>query len=189
ESTGAVQVQVTVTAGNDAPTLTLMAAPVDMVAEDTPVQITFAEIAAQGDEADVDGTVAAFVVKAVSSGTLLIGTSAGTATLWAAGSNDLIDATHQAYWTAAPNANGTLNAFTVAAKDNGGLESTGAVQVQVTVTAGNDAPTLTLMAAPVDTVAEDTPVQITFAEIAAQGDEADVAGRWGRFGGKAVSGG
>ena len=53
------------------PTLTLMAAPVDTVAEDTQVQVTFAEIAAQGDEFDVDGSVTAFVVKSVTSGTLL----------------------------------------------------------------------------------------------------------------------
>ena len=67
---------------NDAPTLTLMAAPVDTVAEDTQVQVTFAEIAAQGDEFDVDGSVTAFVVKSVTSGTLLIGATAGTAAAW-----------------------------------------------------------------------------------------------------------
>ncbi|NPC58853.1 beta strand repeat-containing protein, partial [Caenimonas soli] len=133
---------INVTAVNDAPTLTTMAAPVDTVNEDTQVEVTFAEIAAQGDEADVDGTVTAFVVKAVSSGTLLIGTSAGTATAWAAGSNDTVDATQKAYWTGAANANGTLNAFTVVAKDNGGLESATPVQVQVSVTAVNDAPVL-----------------------------------------------
>ena len=64
---------ITINGANDAPTLTTMAAAVDTVAEDTQVEITFAEIAAQGNEADVDGTVNAFVVKAVSSGTLLIG--------------------------------------------------------------------------------------------------------------------
>lgn len=145
-------VTITVTGTNDKPTLTSFAAAVDTVNEDTQVQITLAELKAQGNEADVDGTVDAFVVKAVSSGTLLIGTSAGTATAWVAGTNDTVDATRQAYWTGASNANGTLNAFTVVAKDNGGLESTtGVVQVQVNVTAVNDAATnliLTLTNAP-----------------------------------------
>jgi len=48
---------VTVTPVNDAPTLSSFAAVVDTVAEDTEVEITFAELAAQGNEADVDGTV------------------------------------------------------------------------------------------------------------------------------------
>ncbi|MEA2876326.1 MAG: hypothetical protein QOF14_1522 [Hyphomicrobiales bacterium] len=171
-----------------APTLTAMAAPVDTVNEDTQVEITFAEIAAQGNEAD-DGTVVAFVVKAVSTGTLLIGTSPGTALAFAAGTNDTIDATHQAYWTGAQDANGTLNAFTVVARDDEALESATPVQVQVSVTAVNDAPTLTAMAAPVDTVNEDTQVEITFAEIAAQGNEADVDGSVTAFVVKAVTSG
>src|SRR5262245_52609902 len=93
------------------------------VNEDTQAKITLANLQTAGNEADIDGTVTAFVVKAVSSGTLLIGTSAATATAWAARTNDVIDGTRQAYWTGASNANGTLNAFTVVARDNGGLES------------------------------------------------------------------
>ena len=58
----------------------------------------------------MDGTVDAFVVKSITSGSLKIGTSAGTPTAWAAGTNDTIDATKQAYWTADLNANGTQNA-------------------------------------------------------------------------------
>jgi uncharacterized delta-60 repeat protein len=99
------------------------------------------DIAAQSNAADVDGTVASYVVKAVSRGTLLIGTSAGSATAWVAGTNDLIDATHFAYWTPAANANGSLNGFTVVAKDNVGLESSSSVQAMVSVAAVNDAPT------------------------------------------------
>ena len=138
----AVQVQVSLTAVNDAPTLTSMAATVATVNEDTQATITLANLQAQGNEADVDGTVTAFVVKAVSTGTLLIGTSAGAATAWAAGTNDTVDATRSAFWTGATNANGR-NAFTVTAKDNGGLGSTtSAVQVQVSLAAVNDAPVL-----------------------------------------------
>src|SRR6476469_4531213 len=167
-----------------------MASTVVTVAEDTQATITLADLKAQGNEADVDGTVDAFVVKAVSSGTLLIGTTAGTATAWAAGTNDTVDATRSAFWTGALNANGTLSAFTVVAKDNGGLESTsGPVQVTVNVTAVNDAPTLTAMASTVVTVAEDTQATITLADLKAQGNEADVDGTVDAFVVKAVSSG
>jgi len=140
---------------NAAPTLTAFASTVDTVNEDTEVEITLAELKAQGDEADADGTVDAFVIKAVSTGSLKIGTSAGTATAWAAGSNDTVDSTHQAYWTGAQDANGTLNAFTAVAEDNSGAESSTPRQVTVSVTAVNDAPTglgnLTLAAVNEDT--------------------------------------
>lgn len=133
---------ITVTPVNDAPTLTSFAAVADTTNEDTQVEITFAELTAQGDEADVDGTVDAFVVKSVTSGTLKIGTSAATATAWASGTNDTIDGTNHAYWTPALNANGTLDAFAVVAQDNLGAESTGNVTVQVSVTPVNDLPTI-----------------------------------------------
>ena len=106
----------TVNSVNDAPTLTSMAATVATVNEDTQATITLANLQAQGNEADIDGTVTAFVVKSVSTGTLLIGTSAAAATAWAAGTNDTVDATRSAFCTGAPNANGTLNAFTVTAR-------------------------------------------------------------------------
>jgi len=124
-----------------APTLTAFAAIVASGNEDSPITVTFANLKAQGNESDSDGTVTAFVVKAVSIGTLKIGTSAGAATAWNAGTNNSIDATHQAFWTPAANANGTLNAFTAVAKDNDGLLSATAVQAKVAVTSVNDAPT------------------------------------------------
>jgi len=114
---------VSVTAVNDIPTLTSFAAVIDTSAEDTEVELTLAELKAQGDEADVDGTVDAFVVKSVTTGTLRIGADAGSATAWAAGSNDTIDASNHAYWTPAQDVNGTLNAFQVIAQDDKGAES------------------------------------------------------------------
>jgi Ca2+-binding RTX toxin-like protein len=137
----AASLNVTLAATNDLPTLTSMAASVATVAEDTQTPVTFANLQAQGNEADVDGTVTAFVVKAVSSGTLLIGADAGSATAWAVGTNDVVDGTHIAYWTPAANANGNLNAFTVVAKDNQAGTSATPVQVKVGVTPVNDAPT------------------------------------------------
>ncbi|MEQ1902744.1 MAG: DUF4347 domain-containing protein, partial [Pirellulaceae bacterium] len=149
-------VVVNITATNDAPTLTTFSSPVVTINEDTQATITFADLLAAGNEADVDGTVTAFVVKTVSSGTLLIGTSAGTATAWAAGTNDTIDATRQAYWTGALDSNGTLNSFTVVAKDDGGLESTTPVQVQISATPVNDAPIRTAGSVNNLTVLEDS---------------------------------
>jgi len=131
----------TLVAVNDAPTLTAFTATVATINEDSEAPITMAQLLAQGNEADVDGTIASFVVKAVSSGSLRIGATAATATAWNATTNNIVDATRNAYWTPTLNANGTLNAFTVVAKDNNGAESATAVQAKVAVTAVNDAPT------------------------------------------------
>ena len=68
---------VNVTPVNDAPTLTTFVATADTGDEDTEIEISFAEMAAQGNEADVDGTVDAFVIKTVSTGTLKIAALAG----------------------------------------------------------------------------------------------------------------
>jgi Ca2+-binding RTX toxin-like protein len=133
----------TLAAVNDAPTLTAFTAPLTTSTEDTEVQITLAQLQAQGNEADIDGTVNAFVIKTVNTGSLRIGATAATATAWSAG-NNTVDASRNAYWTSAANANGTLNAFTAVAKDNGGAESATAVQARVAITAINDAPTGTV---------------------------------------------
>ena len=129
-------------AANLAPTL----GSVDAIAggvEDSVSAISFANLAAAADEADGDGSVTAFVVKAVSSGTLKIGADAASASAWVAGSNDVVDATHQAFWTPATDANGSgLHAFTVVARDDHGTVSATPVQVKVDVAAVNDAPTL-----------------------------------------------
>ncbi len=137
----ATTLTVSITGSNDAPTLTAFNSTVASGNEDSEVTVTLADLQSQGNATDVDGSVDSFVIKAVSNGSLKIGSSAGTATVWNAVTNNGIDAAHNAYWTAAANSNGTLNAFTATAKDNGGLESATAVQVRVAVTAVNDAPT------------------------------------------------
>ncbi len=121
------------TPSNIAPTLTAFFSTVAFGNEVNQIAISFADLQTQGNAADVDGTVTAFVIKAVSTGTLLIGASAGTATAWDANTNNTIDAGNQAYWTPATHAIGSLNAFTAVAKDNGGLESASAIQATVTV--------------------------------------------------------
>ena len=129
---------------NSRPQLTAFAAAVDTTLEDTEVELTFAELAAQGDESDADGTVDAFIVQAVTSGSLKIGTSAGSATAFAVGSNDKIDATNNAYWTPAANISGNaIAALTVLAQDNIGDNSNLPVTATVDVTAVADTPSVT----------------------------------------------
>ncbi|NTU53949.1 MAG: DUF4347 domain-containing protein, partial [Chlorobiaceae bacterium] len=137
-----IQAVINVTAVNDLPVLTTFDAAIVTTSEDTTTTITFDALKAQGDEADVDGTVVAFVVKSLSGGTLKIGLDAASATPWNATTNKTIDAAHTAFWTPAADANGALNAFTVVAKDDSGAESVGAVQVRVEITPVNDAPEL-----------------------------------------------
>ncbi|MDD5277372.1 MAG: M10 family metallopeptidase C-terminal domain-containing protein [Methylovulum sp.] len=143
---------------NTPPTLTTFAAAVATSNEDSETAISFADLQNQGNEADSDGSVTAFVIKAVSSGTLRIGASAATATAWDASGNASVDVSHNAYWTPAANANGTLSAFTVVARDNGGLESASPIPASVTVIPVNDAPVLTAPTAIsyTDTVFDDT---------------------------------
>lgn len=139
---------------NPAPTLSYFTSPVDTTAEDTAVTITFAELIAQGNEADLNadnsaGTVNGFVVKQVNNGTLTIGGAA-----WAIGSNDVITSSKDAVWTPAANSNGTITAFSVLARDAEGAVSSGNVAVQVAVNAVNDRPTL-VSNATLRTIAED----------------------------------
>ncbi|MCP4708079.1 MAG: VCBS repeat-containing protein, partial [Planctomycetes bacterium] len=142
--------QIDVTPINDPPTLTAFAGAVVTTTEDTEVEITFGELETQGDEADVDGTVVAFVVQSYSesNGTLKIGDDAASATAFAAGSNDTIDLSHQAYWTPDASDNALVNAFDVVAKDNDGDESTVHVTAQVSITAVPPTPTITGPASP-----------------------------------------
>jgi hypothetical protein len=125
---------------NDVPTFAAFTNSVAITTEDTAVEITFADLLAKGNSADVDGTVDSFTIKALASGTVAIGSDASTATAWNAATNNTIDATHHVWWTPDSNANGTLDAFTVVAHDIDGGESV-EVQAIVEVTPVNDAPT------------------------------------------------
>ncbi|TLU81707.1 MAG: hypothetical protein FDX30_12260, partial [Chlorobium sp.] len=131
---------ITVTTVNDAPTLTAFDGTVATTNEDTQVAITFADLASNSNAADADGSVTAFVVQGVTSGTLLIGSDKNSATPYDPSANNIIDAAHNAYWTPAADANGTLDAFTVIAKDDLGAQSSAPVQAAVSVTPVNDAP-------------------------------------------------
>ena len=133
-STANDEATITVNVVNDAPTLTAFSGVVETTIQNTEIEISFAELIAKGNQLDVDGTVDAFIVKALSTGTLNIGTSTGTATPFAVTTNDAITASNNAYWTPATDAYGTtINAFTTTVQDNLGAESTGAVQATVQV--------------------------------------------------------
>jgi hypothetical protein len=110
--------------------------------EETEFAIPLPTLMAQSDADDVDGEVNAFVVQAVtSSGTLSIGENEATASPWAAGSNDLIDTTHTAFWTPNTHINGSaVPAFSVVAQDNAGATSATPVVVEIMVAPVNDAP-------------------------------------------------
>jgi uncharacterized delta-60 repeat protein len=129
-----------------APTLSAFSDVVDKTTAGRQVEITFADLAAKGNEADQDGSVVGFVVTQLSGGTLKIGTSAATAVAWAdlsrIGSDlnarpvidGLIDATHHAYWTPEKGVTGNaVDAFKVVALDDTAYVSQGAVQVTVAV--------------------------------------------------------
>ena len=123
------------------PTLTTFRGVAGTTSEDTETKITFVDLLAQGDAADADGVVEAFVVKSPN-GTLRIGSDAATASAWDAFANNTIDATHHAWWRPAANANGTLDAFSVVARDNDGAESITAVNATAEVTPVQDAPVI-----------------------------------------------
>jgi alpha-tubulin suppressor-like RCC1 family protein len=181
-------VKVSVGAINDSPTLTNFSGPVITGTEDSPIPITFADLMAKGDEADIDSAVTGFVVKEVTTGSLKIGTSEGSATPWNVSNNKVITASLIGYWTPDPNVNGPQSALKVVARDDGPLESATPVQAVVSVSPSTDAPTLTA----VDIISGQTegePMEISYTSIAAAADEADVDGDAISFRIEAVSSG
>ena len=156
--TASATLRITIFGGNDAPVFTSVGTgPFSQTDEDTRATITFADLLAASNATDVDGTVVGFVITSLASGTLLIGTSPSEATPWAADTNAVIDATRIAYWTPDADASGTVAAFSVVARDDGGLDSSTPVAIRIAVDAVNDAPLLTPVAiAFIDTPAADT---------------------------------
>ena len=129
-----VMFRITVTPVNDAPTLTEFSSHVETTSKNTEIEITFDELTLEGDEADVDGTVDAFYVKSVTTGSLKIGADAGSATAFDAVNNKTVNSTSKLYWTPANDAVGNEIAFTVVAVDNDGIESVSNINVTVRVT-------------------------------------------------------
>ena len=133
---------ITVANTNDVPTLTTMSTLTD-ANQSIPKEITFANLQAAGDEADIDidDNVTSFIVKSVTTGILKIGADYASAIAFDATTNKEINATNKAYWTATTAGSG-INAFTVVAKDNHNGESTTPIQAKFDVAPDVTAPTL-----------------------------------------------
>ena len=181
-------VKVSVGAVNDAPTLASFSGPVTAGAEDSSIPITFADLMAKGDEADIDSAVTGFVVKEVTTGSLKIGTSEGSATPWNASTNKVVTASLIGYWTPDPNANGPQSALKLVARDDGPLESATPVQAVVSVSPSPDVPTLAAVEI-ISGQTESEPMEVSYTSIAAAADEADVDGDAISFRVEAVSSG
>jgi VCBS repeat-containing protein len=125
---------VNITVGNRTPTLTAIT-ELTGSNEDLSTTITYDTLAAAANDADADGDAISFRIETITTGTLTKGGVAVTEGSTTLGSGESL------VWTPALDANGTLNAFTVKAFD-GIIVSDTAVQVQVTVAALNDAPTI-----------------------------------------------
>ena len=125
---------------NTNPIFDAFLSPIGSGNENAQIIISFDNLLAQSNATDADGTVTSFNIKSVTSGTLFIGATAGTASAWDPLTNYIIDANNFAYWTPSSNSNGILNAFTAVAVDNGGLESITPVQATVDVIDVNQAP-------------------------------------------------
>ncbi|NBW96213.1 MAG: hypothetical protein EBR28_05685, partial [Planctomycetia bacterium] len=175
-ATASALLTVTVRGVDDRPTLGAITSATATTAEDTATVISFADLLVAGNASDVDGTVTGFVVTEVKSGRLAIGASEAEAAVWNASTNCLITAGRHAYWTPDDDANGLLEAFAVVARDDGGNDSETPVVCRVSVAAVNDAPMLSSFPLVVGTTAEDTQIELTFAALAAAGDEADIDG-------------
>ena len=137
-SASPVQVRVDVAPVNDAPTLTsvnTISGPViSPFLEDSPINITFSQLAIAANDADIEGGSLSFLVQSVLSGTLTkAGVPVTPGTVFSSGQTLV--------WTPGLNANGLLGAFTISAFD-GDLASTPAVPVNVNVLPVNDAPTI-----------------------------------------------
>jgi hypothetical protein len=118
------------------PTLTSMS-PFTSTTPSAVVVISYANLAANGNASVDTGLTYVFLVNAVSSGSLSIGATEGSATPWDASTNNIINASNNAYWT--PAGSGLVDAFSVVIQDSLSAVSTPDVQVQVNLS--SDPPT------------------------------------------------
>ncbi|MCC7510602.1 MAG: tandem-95 repeat protein [Planctomycetes bacterium] len=160
--------------------------------EDTPFDISFANLQAATSAADVDGNVVGFRVTGVSTGTLLIDVGTLGSFVPVTLPQDVTSA-DTLRWTPAPDASGSaLAAFNVECFDDGApppsLTSTGTVLVRIDVAGLNDAPTLTSVSTLLGG-SEDTTYNITYAALATAANEADIDSATINFRVEAVSSG
>ena len=141
--------------------------------EDTAYTVTYEALLAASDAADANGDTIRFRIESVFGALTKNGTPVTTGSTTISVGESLV-------WTPLPDFNSPgLLAFEVKAFD-GSLASSSPVPVIVEVAAVNDAPTLGLISA-ISGATEDTPITLTYEQLAAAADEADVDGDDIRF--------
>jgi len=115
--------------------------------------ISYSDLVTNGNEV-VDNPPFVFLVQSISSGSLKIGATQGTATPWNASTNKTINASNNAYWIPPTGVSGLVSAFSVVVQDWFGNVSSPNVQVNISLTAiysvSYDGNTNTSGSAPVD---------------------------------------
>ena len=94
--------------------------------------ISYNDLVTNGNES-VSNTPYVFLVNSVSTGSLSIGATQGSATPWNASTNKTINASNNAYWSPSGSMSGLLNAFSVVIQDSVSIVTSPNVDVQVSV--------------------------------------------------------
>jgi len=114
------------------PTLTSITAFIG--APNTLSVISYSDLVTNGNELVVNNPFV-FLVNSITSGTLSIGATQGSAQPWNATTNKTIDANNNAYWTPTTGVIGLQYAFNVVVRDAGDNQSSPEVQVPVNLSA------------------------------------------------------
>lgn len=116
------------------PTFSSFNQEVSSTFKNTEEEITLNDLLSASDATDSDGSITNFVIQSVTSGSLRIGSDKTTASAYASGTNDEVDANQDAYWTPENDATGNdILAFEVIVRDNNGHETTSSVAVPIDV--------------------------------------------------------
>ena len=126
--------------------------------------ISYSDLATNGNEF-VYYNPYVFLVNSITSGSLSIGATQGSAQLWNATTNKTIDANNNAYWTPITGSTGLTNAFMVVVRDDLGNVSSPDVQVPVNLII----PTLTSITAFIG--APNTLSVISYSDLVTNGNE------------------
>jgi Bacterial Ig domain len=165
--------QLSITAVNDAPTLSTVDALIGGV-EDTSKVFTYAELAAAANEVDLDGDPISFRIERIINGTLEKQVGAVFQAVQVGANGTLISIDDSFRWRPSANANGLLDAFEVIAVD-ASLASSPPVVVKINTAAVNDAPTVTVVSQ-LNGGLEDAFKEVTYDELRLASNAADVDG-------------
>lgn len=161
-SSGLTSTNIDIASVNDLPVVIGYQGAPFTLNEDETLQVTASDLAANIGVTDVeDAGLSSFVVTAKHSGELMLGENESDATPYVAGDNDTIDADTHAWWRPDSDDNGEINAFAVAALDSDGGQSTGSVDIPVSVVSINDPPVLDGYDNAIISGVEDTVVEIS----------------------------